>query len=208
MTHRKINPDTLYMEIMAVANQEAIKGWDNSQLKYSISQAGDGLYLEFGVAAGGSLNVIAEEKHDNPIYGFDCWQGLPETWYDGDGNIRHSAGAWGCKPPTLYPKNVQLVDGYFKDSLPKWCAEHPHEKIAFVHIDSDLYSSAKTVLDCLKDRLDGTILEFDEIIGWNGFKTGGEFLAFREFLENNNYAWQWLSSDGTERASVRLTKKA
>lgn len=208
MTFRKIDAETLYSGIMAVVDREAIKGWDNSQLKYSIGQAGDGLYLEFGVSCGGSLRTIAEKNRGNPTYGFDCWQGLPETWYDGDGNIRHCAGTWGSKPPPNLPKHVQLVDGYFKDSLPKWCREHPDEKIAFVHIDSDIYSSAKTILDCLKDRLDGVIIEFDEIIGWNGWRTGGEFLAFQEFLENNNYDWHWISSDGTERASVRLTKKA
>ncbi|WP_425262729.1 TylF/MycF/NovP-related O-methyltransferase [Paenibacillus thermotolerans] len=54
----------------------------------------------------------------------------------------------------------------FSDTLPEF-ANHHNEKIAFINIDSDLYSSAKTILTVLNERIvNGTILYFDEITGW------------------------------------------
>jgi hypothetical protein len=74
--------------------------------------------------------------------------------------------------------NVKLVSGLFEDTLPKFVLEHP-EPTAFVHIDSDLYSSAKTILTYIGPSLiKGSVVVFDE---W--FAPGCEDRAFKEFLE-------------------------
>ncbi len=200
---REIDADALHSGLMVASKGDLAKG----EFRSAMEQAGDGLYLEFGVWEGGSIKVIEMYNRKNPIYGFDCWQGLPEPWQDENGSLRFCAGAFGRaggKPPKL-PERIQLVTGYFKDTLPKWCEEHPDEKIAFVNIDSDLYSSCKTVLTCLKDRLDGTVVHFDEIIGYSGWQNG-EFKAFKELLEETDYEWKWLTCDRSERAAVLLTK--
>lgn len=38
-----------------------------------------GLWLEFGVCSGWSINIISE-KTDGVVFGFDCFTGLPEDW--------------------------------------------------------------------------------------------------------------------------------
>jgi len=50
-------------------------------LEYSISQITiDGLIMEFGVYKGESINFIADLLPNRQIYGFDSFEGLPETW--------------------------------------------------------------------------------------------------------------------------------
>lgn len=41
----------------------------------------DTLWLEFGVASGRSINYISQFTKDK-VYGFDSFEGLPETWRD------------------------------------------------------------------------------------------------------------------------------
>ena len=40
----------------------------------------DGLFLEFGVYKGTSINFISSLIPDKKIYGFDSFGGLPEEW--------------------------------------------------------------------------------------------------------------------------------
>ena len=132
-----------------------------SNLKYALSQVElDGLYLEFGVFKGTTINLISSEKKDKIIYGFDSFEGLPEDWtarepkgtFDVEGNF-----------PQVN-KNVRLIKGWFNNTLPNFVEEHS-ENCAFIHVDSDLYSSAKTVFSFLKDRIiSGTVIVFDEYI--------------------------------------------
>ena len=59
-------------------------------------------------------------------------------------------------------RNVALHVGWFDDTLPAFLDRHDGN-VAFVHIDSDLYSSAKTILDNLAPRVGpGTIIVFNE----------------------------------------------
>ena len=51
-----------------------------------------------------------------------------------------------------------------------------------MHIDSDLYSSAKFVLSSLHDRLEGAVVVFDEIYG-TPWCEAHEGRAFVEFLD-------------------------
>ena len=121
----------------------------------------DGLFLEFGVYKGQSINFIAKSNLDKTIFGFDGWWGLPEEWTTD--KITHPVGylSVGGKLPKVYP-NVTLVSGMFEDTLPAFVGKH-HEPVAFVHIDCDLYSSTKTILTHLSPLLvAGSIVVFDE----------------------------------------------
>lgn len=80
-----------------------------------------------------------------------------------------------------WPKNVVLVKGLFDATLPKFLESYP-EVAALIHIDSDIYSSAKTIFDCMKDRIvPGTVIVFDEIDNYPTFREH-EIKAFAEFL--------------------------
>jgi hypothetical protein len=116
-----------------------------------------GHYLEFGVYKGGTIGFIASQVGPlQPVHGFDSFRGLQEAW-SGD---RFAFDAHGSLPKV--PRNVALHPGFFADTLPGWLEQHPGPA-AFIHIDSDLYESARCVFELLEDRIvPGTIIVFDE----------------------------------------------
>ena len=114
----------------------------------------DGLWLEFGVRGGGDIRRIAG-RAPGDVFGFDSFEGLPEDWTHFQRKGRYSMDG---QIPDNMPPNVQLIKGWFSDTLPTFLAQH-RGPIAFLHIDSDLYSSAKTVLNQLQGRItDGTVI--------------------------------------------------
>ena len=133
-----------------------------------------GMFLEFGVATGRTIRHLACLRPSAPIYGFDSFEGLPETWRTG-----FEKGAFaGAMPPV--PDNVVLVKGWFNESLPQFLSEHP-DMVSFLHIDCDLYSSTKCIFDMLGDRIrKGTVIVFDEYWNYPGWRQN-EFRAFEEF---------------------------
>lgn len=142
----------------------------------------DTLWLEFGVFSGETINFISNFT-DDKVYGFDSFEGLPEKWRDG-----YEKGAFDRKG--LLPKvndNVELIKGWFNDTLPTFLKDK-NKKISFIHIDCDLYSSAKTVLDCTKEYFDEECtIVFDEIVGYPGFDgPNGELRALKEFIDNES----------------------
>jgi hypothetical protein len=125
-----------------------------------------GLWLEFGVSAGTSLKVIAEQTQAQ-IYGFDSFGGLPEDWVRGPGRPTLKRGSFRGGPEAV-PPHVTLVSGLFADTLPRFVEEHP-EAVAFMHVDCDIYTSTKTVLGSFCHRLKpGTVIVFDELFNVTG----------------------------------------
>jgi predicted O-methyltransferase YrrM len=121
----------------------------------SVLAAPEGLILEFGVATGGTIRVLANELSPRKVYGFDSFKGLAEPW----GN--YPAGEFACTPPTV-PDNVELIVGLFAQTLPQFLATH-HGDAALIHIDCDLYASTMTVLEALTPRIiPGTVIVMDE----------------------------------------------
>jgi len=136
----------------------------------------DGLWLEFGVCFGRSINILAKYRK-GLIHGFDSFQGLPEDWKPGEPKGSYSTGG---RLPNV-AENVQLHVGWFEQSLPLFLEEHKGP-VSLVHIDCDLYSSTVTVLSQLADRLvSGSILIFDDFLGFESFEQH-EFKALSEFI--------------------------
>lgn len=163
----------------------AFDRWGN--LEVSLNAAGSGLYLEFGVYKGKSINRIAQRIEPGPVYGFDSFRGLPERW--DRGRDAYEAGHFdvGGLIPNVWP-NAKLIPGFFEESLPGWLEQNGAE-IAFVHIDCDLYSSAKYVLTQIDPFIvPGTVILFDEICDWRDegiyqLWEEGEWQALNEWLE-------------------------
>ena len=136
-----------------------------------------GLMLEFGVYKGNSVNFISEYHPMRLVYGFDSFEGLPEKWTR-DPKGMYSLG--GGLPRVR--SNVCLIKGWFEETLPKFVKDHA-EPCAFIHIDCDLYSSTKTVLNLLSDRIvPGTVIVFDAFFRYPGWQQH-EYRAFMEFTE-------------------------
>jgi hypothetical protein len=157
-------------------------------MKYAIESAPTtGLFLEFGVASGASINFIAANTK-TAVHGFDSFQGLPEDWRPGVGQ-----GAF-RKPANWLPEvktNVELHVGWFTDTLPSFLATH-EEDVAFLHVDCDLYSSTTTVLSLLADRLKpGSVIVFDEYFSYIGWEKH-EHAAFEEFVKKHKKNFRYL----------------
>lgn len=150
----------------------------------------DGLHLEFGVADGYSLNNIAPQKKSTQFYGFDSFEGLPESWYGTNGYLKGAFDRSGLLPEV--PKNVELIAGWFEETLPKFLDKF-QEKISFIHLDADIYSSTNYVLSLLNSRIStNTILVFDEYHGYPGWKNG-EKKAWEEFVEVNKLNFEYIA---------------
>ncbi len=78
-------------------------------LRHTMSLSPFGSAVEFGVATGTSLSIIAEHMY---VVGFDSFKGLPEDW-----RFRYPAGSMACDPPDDI-ENSSVVIGLFEDTLP------------------------------------------------------------------------------------------
>ncbi len=144
----------------------------------------DGLLLEFGVWKGMWINRLASWT-DRQIYGFDSFAGLPEPW-----SFRER-GHFALDTLPEVKGNVTLVKGRFNESLPVFLQEHP-EHIAFIHMDCDLYSSTKTVLELIRDRLvSGTTIVLDDFLMEPGWQHQ-EHKAWLEFAKRNGIEFEYF----------------
>ena len=162
-----------------------------------------GLFLEFGVFSGRTINIIAGsvEKEGIIVHGFDSFEGLPEDW--NDSAKKGTFNMDGLLP--IVNNNVQLHKGWFDDSLPVFLKENKGN-VSFLHIDSDLYSSAKTVLSLLKKQIvPGTFILFDEYFNYPSFEQH-ELKAFHEFLEETGYSCDCIGYDTCGFAAAFVIK--
>ena len=188
-----------------VKNMPKVKAFPNRKiylehiLKQTSDDVGGGLYLEFGVFKGESINVISTFKPDKIIYGFDSFEGLPEDWrYD----LRKGGFDVGGRLPQVN-ENVQLIKGWFNETLPVFVKEHP-EPCAFIHVDCDIYSSTKTVLNALRNKIvSGTIIAFDEYFNYPSWQEG-EYKAFMEFIVENNLEFKYIARTNSCQVAVKV----
>jgi Macrocin-O-methyltransferase (TylF) len=161
----------------------------------------DGLYLEFGVFTGGTINHIASET-SAPVYGFDSFEGLPQRWRDGYGK-----GSFKASDLVKVRPNVCLIKGWFDATLPEFLRQHDGQ-VAFLHVDCDLYSSTKTIFDLLGERIaPGTVIVFDEYFNYPGWEDG-EYKAFQEYISKSNLSYEYISYNRRhEQVAVRIKEK-
>ncbi len=156
-----------------------------------------GLYLEFGVYKGATINLIASTV-PSAVHGFDSFEGLPEDWRDG-----HDKGEFRVAVLPTVRANVTLHKGWFSDTLPPFL-DKERESVCFLHVDCDLYSSTKTVFSLLADRLvPGTIIVFDEYFNYPGWQEC-EYKAFMEFVAASRRFEYLAYNCRSEQVAVRL----
>ncbi len=147
-----------------------------------------GLFLEFGTYKGNSINQLAKLRPASKFVGFDSFVGLPEGWTAG--TRKGGLSARGRLPQVR--ANVELVTGFFEDSLPGYLTKQSNEQVAFVHIDCDLYSSTIFVLNAIRERLvKGTVIVFDEYYNYAEWLEG-EHKAWMEFCAEENLSFKYV----------------
>ena len=156
------------------------------------------------------------------FFAFDSFQGLPQL-----DNVDEQSSAF---KPGMYAnsqenfvaalrankvdlRKVQVVKGWFEET----CSEANIEKYglskaAIIWIDSDLYSSAKTVLNFIPPLLqDGTILVFDDWFANLGNPQLGEQRAFYEWVGQpaikDNFIFTHYQKDKWKRNSFIVSRR-
>ncbi len=144
---------------------------------------------EFGVGSGTSfkafvrinniLNKSRPDKHSvKSVWGFDSFKGLPKP--DGkidlartggveqgemrEGGFDSSATLDSLRQFCAKNPNSAVIQGWFADTVADFIAKDPSLSFSLLHVDCDLYSSTKDVLNlCLRRLNVGGIILFDEI---------------------------------------------
>ena len=148
-------------------------------------------YMEFGVWQGASLKRWCE-LNSNPesrFFGFDSFEGLPEYW-----NRKTVKGTFDLQgtAPGIDDERVQLVKGWFQESLPPFLASFRPQSRLVIHIDSDLYSSALFCLTLLHPiAKPGTVLIFDQFQD-----SEHEFSAFVDYT--TSFYREWVALGATK----------
>ena len=173
-----------------------------------------GHVMEFGVWQGKTISRIGTHFSQQKVWGFDSFVGLPEPWFtkSTQEGPSHPAGKFNLDGEKLVSlPNVELVAGWFDNTIPIWSEQNSGD-ICFLHVDSDLYSSALTVLTLLNDRIvPGTVIVFDEMYPWADYNQydlweQGEFKALGEWIANHNREFVPLFRSQHQQCSLKVTK--
>jgi O-methyltransferase len=156
-----------------------------SFLDYALEVEGD--VVEFGVHYGHTAVALNRrlqaQGSDKNLWLFDSFEGMPEisnpldsAWERGD----LAAPVEVVERVFKDDERVKIVPGFFSDSLPK----HPDLKLAFCHVDADLYESIKECIEYIMPRLSpGGIIVFDDY----GFRScPGAKVAIHEAFDAMN----------------------
>ncbi|MDB5306333.1 MAG: hypothetical protein JWO38_535 [Gemmataceae bacterium] len=166
-----------------------------------------GPVVEFGTCTGFTSRIICEllaaRQFDVEFYMYDSFLGLPEmTGTPDETSYDVSVNRWWYKGAMAVPEGyeehvravtgairsaskVRVVKGFFEETLD---AHLPTVPCSLIHVDCDIYSSAKYVLTKLGQRdlfQDGCVVMFDD---WNCNRANpnmGERRAWAEFLREN-----------------------
>lgn len=159
----------------------------------------EGDIVECGLGHGFSFAYLAEQAQQagKKLYGFDSFEGFPTPTPEDRSAYAVQAGDWANVTHVeivdrilarvsreFLDANIRIVPGFFSDSLPK----APVDKIAFLHLDGDLYKSYMDCFEALYEKVvPGGIIALDEFL--NGFeyvKYPGGFKAVVTFMEGKD----------------------
>lgn len=138
----------------------------------------DGLVLEFGVAGGASIRTLAGFVPARTVFGFDSFEGLPEDWLHSYPKGSFSTGG---RVPEV-PPNVEILKGLFQETLEPFLDTH-QSPVSYVHLDCDLYSSTRFVLDVLERHqrfVKGSVVQFDDFYRSGGLYPMDSFRAWKQ----------------------------
>ena len=176
------------------------------------ARSDDGLLMEFGVFQARSFNFFADRMLESgdtrTLYGFDSFSGFSEEWAGVDRAFPVDHFDQGTGRPKVR-ENCELVDGFVEDTLGTFLDTHAGP-IAFIHIDTDTYSPARSVLSLCRERLrTGSIVLFDELLGYPNWRNH-EHRALTEALSPDEYSYVGFATSSPEarliKAAIRIEK--
>jgi tetratricopeptide (TPR) repeat protein len=153
-------------------------------------------FYEFGVWMGDSFRYLMHSFETG--YGFDTFEGLPESW----GPLpKGSYSSFGTVPNI---EGGRFIVGTFDETLPKFFAVN-RPKASLINFDADLYASTLSALTNSIPVIDSkTILIFDEFIVNSDWEKD-EYRALNEFCQAMSFSYEVLAvSLFTKQVMVRL----
>lgn len=107
---------------------------------------------------------LLEAKESRKLVGFDIFGSFPTTQFQEDkkylDNFLNSAGENSIEIDEMHKimaykkiENYQLIKGDINSTVPQYCKQNPHQKIALLHIDTDVYEPAVTILDNMYEKV-------------------------------------------------------
>ena len=158
-----------------------------------------GSIVECGIFKGNSFFRLAhfrdllESRYSRKLIGFDMFGKFPETDFEKDKKyldaFTDSAGENSIELDEInkimqYKKieNYEFVKGDINKTIPEYCKDNEHLKIALLHIDTDVYEPAVTILENMYDRVvRGGVIMFDDYSTFPGeTKAVDEFFADKD----------------------------
>jgi len=181
--------------------------WEKKVKPYVLE---DGDILEFGVADGGSIGWFPKHLPGFNVYGFDSFLGLPDDWNLGNTILKRGHFSTNGIAPKI--ENVEFIVGKFEDTFQEWFSNYKGFA-SIIHIDCDLYSSTKLVLQYIKPHLKvGTFILFDELTHMKSHpqyihNRQHEYKAFKEFLiDNPTIDFDVVGRTNICQVAIKITK--
>lgn len=176
-----------------------------------------GALVELGVFKGGSIIQFAtfrellENERSRKIIGFDIFGEFPESnTIESDKNFvktfARSNGVYEfLTEEEVYKslehkniRNVELVKGDIRQTVPEYVKNHPELRISLLHIDTDVYEPSKVGLEVLFDRVvRGGLIVFDDYA-----TVEGETIAVEEFFKDTDYVLSKFSFSHTKPSYI------
>jgi hypothetical protein len=168
-------------------------------------------------------SALSEVQHNWEklnFFAFDSFQGIPQTTGPDKEIEIFKPGTYCCKQTDFQDNlrrygvpedRVSVIPGYFQDSCtPANLERFGFKNIGIIHIDSDLYESAKFVLNAITPYLaSNAIIIFDEWFQFFGNPEFGEQRAFAEWREANpDWHVTEFQKEGAYRMSFILSRKS
>lgn len=160
--------------------------------------------VECGVCQGRSVAMLLlamklEGEQVKRLWAFDSFEGFPDPTPEDTSDRQPAAGQLAVTleqarrfideivmDPQFVASRAQFVKGFFEDTL----ALMQDRRIALLHLDVDLYSSYKTCLESLWDRVSpGGIVTFDEFVRGQ-VKFPGGVKAITEFFDGKGLTFE------------------
>jgi len=147
--------------------------WELWEIVGEVVKSIPGDILEVGVWRGGSAGIIAKRlsllDSNRLVYLADTFEGVVKaskedsTYFGGEHDDTSVEIVNDLLKNTLKVTNYKILKGIFPDET---CSIIENSKLSMVHIDVDVYQSAKDVLEWVWQRLSiGGIIVFDDF-GW------------------------------------------
>lgn len=164
-----------------------------------IKKGVEGDFVETGIWRGGACimmgSVAMELGSDKKVWGFDSFEGLPkpDPKYDPLDDQHHTFDELRVSKEQVEANikeyglsNINLVKGWFKDTLPI----APIEKIAILRLDGDMYESTIQALENLYPKLQkGGYCIIDD------YALNGAKRAVHDYINNNGLKVELIPID-------------